>query len=85
MLVLAIVRVGIANAEVEASEKLKDLDKKIAAVETENQLRAEKIRTKESLVSIETKAANQGFQKTGKYAFVEAAGPVAAAFDEFHN
>lgn len=77
---LAVVRVIIANAEVEAGEKLRNLDKQIAALEEENQLRSEKIRAKESLVSLEQKAAKQGFQKTANYAFIEKAGPVAKAY-----
>lgn len=79
VMTLAVVRVVIANAEVEAGEKLRNLDKQIAILEEQNQLRSEKIRSKESLISLEAKAAKQGFQKTGKYAFVEKSGPVAQA------
>lgn len=79
-MLLAVVRVGIANVSVEASEKLKNLDTKIATLESENELRAERIHQKASLISLSEKANKQGFQKTGKYDFVEPAGPVAAAF-----
>lgn len=85
VLSMAVFRVIIANAQVEASEKLKNLDKEIAVLESENQLREEKLRAQESLVKLETKAAKKGFEKTGKYAFVEPEKSVAMTFDEFHN
>lgn len=85
VLFLAVVRVVIANVEVDASEKLKNLDKKIAVLEGANQLSSEKLRAKASLVKALKEASRQGFQKTRDYSFVEAIGPVAAVFDEFHN
>lgn len=76
---LGIVRVAIANAAVENSEKLKNLDRKIAEVESENQLKRERLRARESLLSLEAKALKDGFIKVDKYSFVKPKGPVASA------
>lgn len=75
---LSVVRVIIANASVEASEKLKVLDKKINALAAENELRAEKLRVKESLSALSLKAEKSGFFKVGNYVIAEPKGPVAA-------
>lgn len=82
VIILAVFRVGIANRAVESSEKLKNLDREISALEAENQLRAEKLRVKASLTHLEPKAQEAGFQKTGNYAFVEKTGPVAVVLNE---
>lgn len=74
----------IANASVETSYKLRSLDSQISALESKNQLLAEKIRAKASLATQSKAAEKQGFAKTNKYAFVETQNLVASVNEFFH-
>lgn len=74
---LSISRVIIANQTVGASEKLRNLDNRIAAFKSQNEVMAEDLRQKESLASLQNQAGALGFSRTDKYSFLSPSAPVA--------
>lgn len=78
--ILSVVRVFLANWQVESSEILRDLDKKIAEQSTANQALAEKLREKESLIAIENQAKALGYNRNMKLTFLTNEANIAANF-----
>ena len=71
-------QVFIANALVEATDRLRVLDRETAELESKNETMAEEVRSRESLTSLEDQARMAGFVKTDKVIFLEKnASPVA--------
>ena len=76
---LSITRVLIANQLVGTSEKLHNLDSQIQKLQSDNEIRSEDLRKKESLLTLETKTRQLGFTQTNKYSFLKPSDPVALA------
>ncbi len=74
---LAVARVVIANRLVEASEKLRILDKSITQAETTNQDLSEQLHAPESLSQIAKVAREMGFTKTSRLVFLTTTPEVA--------
>ena len=75
--VLSIGRVIIANHLVEASERLRAMDKNIQEAKDVNQQLSEQLRSPQSLIQIQVKAESLGFLKTNKIVFLQPAPDVA--------
>jgi cell division protein FtsL len=74
---LLIAKVIMANRLVEASGKLRDLDKKIANLSATNGELSESVRTASSLTQLEDAALQSGFIKGQKFAVIKTTGSVA--------
>lgn len=74
---LLIAKVIMANRLVEASGKLRDLDKKIANLSASNGELSESVRTASSLTQLEDAALQSGFIKGQKFAVIKTTGSVA--------
>lgn len=74
---LLVARVVIANRLVEVSSKLRDLDHQIEIIEKQNDQIAEEVRSRESLVSIESRAASLGFRSVRNLSYITSPEPVA--------
>lgn len=74
---LLIAKVVMANRLVEASGKLRDLDRKIADLSTTNDELSESVRSASSLTRLESVAQSMGFVKNQKFAVIKASGSVA--------
>lgn len=68
--ILSVLRVFMANWQVGSSQTMRDLDKKIAAQESANQLLAEQLREKGSLTAIENQARALGYNQDVKLTFL---------------
>lgn len=68
--VLSILRVVLANWQVESSETLRNLDDKIAAQSAANQSLAEQLREKSSLTALENQARALGYNQDVKLTFL---------------
>jgi cell division protein FtsL len=68
--ILSVLRVILANWQVESSETLRDLDNKISEQTTANQTLAEQLREKESLTVIENQAKALGYNQDVKLTFL---------------
>lgn len=68
---LLVAKVVMANRLVEASGKLRDLDRKIAEATTTNSELSEAVRGVSSLASLESMAQSQGFVKSQKFTVVK--------------
>lgn len=77
VVMLSIIQVLIANRLVEASEKLRTLDREIVSIQNDNQTLAESLRSPRSLTFIEQQAKIAGFVKSDKVVFLAAPAPVA--------
>jgi len=67
---LSVLRVVMANWQVESSQTMRDLDIKISAQATANQTLAEQLREKESLTAIENQARALGYNQDVKLTFL---------------
>lgn len=74
---LLIAKVVMANRLVEASGKLRDLDRKISQLSTTNDELSESVRSASSLTRLESVAQSMGFVKNQKFAVIKASGSVA--------
>lgn len=77
---LLVVKVVIANRLIEDSEKLRQIDKHITALEETNQTLAEQLRAPQSLVTVEIAAQKAGFVKSDRLVFLAPAPSVAYEF-----
>ncbi len=74
---LLVAKVIMANRLVEASGKLRNLDRKITELSTSNSELSESVRTTSSLTQLETAAQKAGFTKSQKFAVVKPTESVA--------
>jgi cell division protein FtsL len=74
---LLIAKVIMANRLVEASGKLRDLDRKITNLSATNGELSESVRTASSLTQLENTALASGFVKGQKFAVIKTTGSVA--------
>lgn len=74
---LSIGRVYAANRLVEASEKLRLLDNKIAVLDSQNQALEEEVRTQQSTEVLSQKAKTLGFIVNSHYSFLTPAPQMA--------
>ena len=78
--ILSIVRVFLANWQVESSEILRTMDQRISKQEELNKALAQDLRDRESLVKIESQAKVSGFVPVSKLSFVNSQPRMAANF-----
>ena len=67
---LSVARVFAANRLVETSDNLRKMDVQVNQLEAENRILAQEVRSKESMVFVETKMTELGFTKTPHYTYV---------------
>ncbi len=67
---LSVVKVGVANRLVDASEKLRTLDKAISTIEDKNQVLSENLRARMAITIIDREAKALGFAKSEALVFL---------------